>query len=65
LFVPVIEPYADKQVHVKGFSAFLVDSVEGMGVENYITGHFIQHTVPGLSDPAGPDNGIYVPRLTY
>ena len=65
LLVPVIAPYADKQVEVKGFAAFLVDSVEGMGEENYITGHFIRHTISGLSDPAGPDNGIYVPRLTY
>lgn len=63
LLVPVVEPYADKQVQVKGFSAFLVESVEGMGNENYITGHFIEHTVPGRSDPAGPDNGIYVSRL--
>lgn len=63
LLVPVIEPYADKQVRVIGFSAFLVDAVEGMGSENYITGHFIEHTISGLSDPSGPDNGIYVPRL--
>ncbi|PKM90758.1 MAG: hypothetical protein CVU87_01370 [Firmicutes bacterium HGW-Firmicutes-12] len=63
LLVPVIEEYADKQVRVKGFSAFLVDEVEGMGTENYITGHFVQLTIGGSSDPAGPENGIYVPRL--
>jgi hypothetical protein len=63
LLVPVIEAYEDNQVRVKGFSAFLVDSVEGMGIENYITGHFIQLTTGGSSDPVGPENGIYVARL--
>lgn len=63
LLVPVIESYGHKKVIVTGFSAFLVDGVQGMGSENYIIGHFIQHAVSGASSPSGPDNGIYVPRL--
>lgn len=65
MLVPVIAPYGgeNKQVEVKGFSAFLVDSVAGMGNENYITGKFLRHIVPGSSSPEAPDYGIYVPRL--
>lgn len=64
LLVPAIEEYANKQVRVTGFHAFLVESVAGMGTDSYITGHFIKHTITGSSDPLAPDNGIYVPRLS-
>lgn len=64
MLIPTIEPYGNNQIRATGFHAFLVDTVEGMGVENYITGHFIQHTLSGSSDPLAQDNGIYVPRLS-
>lgn len=64
MYVPVIRAYADKQVQVVGLTAFLVESVAGMGNENYIIGEFIQHTTSGSSSPTGPDNGVYVPRLS-
>lgn len=63
LLVPVIRAYDSQSVIVKGFSAFFVDSVEGMGVENYITGKFIKYIIPGSSSPMGPGYGLYVPRL--
>lgn len=64
MFVPVIRPYENKKIEVMGFSVFLVDAVAGMGNENYITGKFIRHTISGSSSPTGPDNGVYVPRLS-
>lgn len=64
MFVPVIRTYEDKTIEVMGFSVFLVDSVEGMGNESYITGKFVRHTISGSSSPTGPDNGVYVPRLS-
>lgn len=64
ILIPIISSYGDKKVQVKGFSAFFVESVAGMGNENYITGKFLQqYVVPGTGSPAGPDNGVYVSRL--
>lgn len=64
MLVPVIRPDEHKKVVVIGFAAFLVDSVEGMGNENYITGKFVRRTTSGSSSPTGPDNGLFVPRLS-
>lgn len=64
LLIPVIRDYANKQVQVVSFAAFFVDSVAGMGNNNYITGKFIRYTTSGQSDPSGPDYGLKVPRLT-
>lgn len=62
--IPVIRSYADKQVQVVGFAAFFLESVAGMGKDNYITGRFIRCTTSGQSDPVGPDYGLRVPRLS-
>jgi hypothetical protein len=70
IILPIIKNYtdvlnsADKKIQVISFAAFLIQKVEGMGNENYITGQFIQYAVAGKSSTTGPDNGIYVPRLT-
>lgn len=64
MLIPIISPYDDKSIQVNGFAVFFVESVEGMGVDNYITGKFIRHTISGSSSVTGPDNGVYVPRLS-
>lgn len=65
ILVPVIRESADKkQVQVMGFSAFFIDSVAGMGTENYITGEFLYHVVAGTTSSSGPDYGLYGVRLT-
>jgi len=61
--IPIIRPYADKQVQVVGFAAFFVEAVTGMGNDNNIIGKFVYSTVPGESSPDAPDTGMYVPRL--
>lgn len=64
MFIPIIKPSGDNSIEVVSFAVFFVESVEGMGVDNYITGKFIRHTVSGSSSVTGPDNGVYVPRLS-
>jgi len=63
VFVPIIRPYADKQVQVVGFAAFLIQGVTGMGSDNNIVGKFVYSTTAGESSAEAPDTGVYVPRL--
>lgn len=63
VIVPVIRTNPGKTVEVVGFSAFFLESVAGMGNENYITGTFIKYVVAGTGSDTAPDNGVYVPRL--
>lgn len=61
--VPVIEPVADKEVRIIGFSMFLVDDVTGEGNESYVKGKFVKTIVSGEIDPTAEDFGLMGIRL--
>lgn len=63
MLIPIIGSFGDKTVQISGFAAFFVQSVAGMGNENYITGQFIHYSASGSSSATAPDTGIYIPRL--
>lgn len=68
LIVPVYEPVLldhgqVKKIRIIGFAAFLVDTVEGQGKENYIYGYFIKMVANGDSNFDQADYGLYGARL--
>ena len=61
--VPVIEPVAQKEVKIIGFSMFLIDDVTGSGNESYVKGKFVKTITSGEIDPSSQDFGLVGVRL--
>jgi len=63
LKVPVIEPVDSNSIRIVGFAMFLVDAVEGQGINNYLKGSFVRTIVSGEVDPNAQDFGLVGVRL--